>query len=66
MDGRTGPDPQPTSYPPIIIYKRDREKYLALADGDPRPLAQMFARALLHSLNRFVFPAVRATRRLGH
>ena len=55
-------------YPPMVIYKRDREKYLnalSRADhGDPRPLGQMFARAVLHSLNRFVFPAVAGPARL--
>ncbi len=55
-------------YPPMVIYKRDREKYLtALSradDGDPRPLGQIFARAILDSLNRFVFPAVAGPSRL--
>ena len=55
-------------YPPMVIYKRDREKYLAglsRADhGDPRPLGQIFARAILHSLNRFIFPAVAGPARL--
>lgn len=55
-------------YPPMIIYKRDREKYLnALSradDGDPRPLGQVIARAILDSLNRFVFPAVAGPVRL--
>lgn len=55
-------------YPPIVIYKRDRDKYLtALSradDGDPRPLGQILARAILDSLNRFVFPAVAGPARL--
>ncbi len=55
-------------YPPMVIYKRDRQRYLtALSradDGDPRPLGQIFARAILHSLNRFVFPAVAGPERL--
>ena len=55
-------------YPPMVIYKRDRDKYLtALSradDGDPRPLGQIIARAILDSLNRFVFPAVAGPGRL--
>ena len=55
-------------YPPMVIYKRDREKYLTAlsrADrGDARALGQIFARAILHSLNRFVFPAVAGPVRL--
>lgn len=56
-------------YPPMVIYKRDREKYLTAlsrADhGDPRPLGQILARAILHSLNRFVFPAIAGPARLA-
>ena len=55
-------------YPPMVIYKRDREKYLTAlsrADhGDSRPLGQILARAILHSLNRFVFPAIAGPARL--
>ena len=55
-------------YPPMVIYKRDRDRYLtALSradDGDPRPLGQIIARAILDSLNRFVFPAVAGPVRL--
>ena len=55
-------------YPPLVLYKRDREKYLtALSradDGDARPLGQILARAILDSLNRFVFPAVAGSVRL--
>lgn len=55
-------------YPPMVIYKRDRERYLTAlsrADhGHPRPLGQIIARAILHSLNRFVFPAVAGAARL--
>ena len=55
-------------YPPMVIYKRDRDRYLtALSradDGNPRPLGQIFARAILDSLNRFVFPAVAGPVRL--
>ena len=49
-------------YPPVIIYKRDREKYLRALqkadDGKPGPLGRIIARALLDNLHRFIFPAV--------
>src|ERR1700730_10157341 len=49
-------------YPPAIIQKRDRERYLdalARADrGDPGPLGELVARAVLDNLTRFVLPAV--------
>ena len=49
-------------YPPIIIDKRVRARYLAAlhrADrGDDGALAELFARAMLASLNRFIIPAV--------
>ena len=49
-------------YPPFIIYKRDRNKYLrALRRADNgafAPLGEMLARAILDSLYRFVLPAV--------
>lgn len=48
-------------YPPVIIYKRDREKYLRALqkadDGQPGPLGRILARALLDNLHRFIFPA---------
>ncbi len=55
-------------YPPTVIYKRDRDKYLRAlrkADrGDPGQLGEMFARGILHSLYRFVVPAVAGPARL--
>ena len=49
-------------YPPAIIYKRDRARYLRAlqrADtGDVSALGEMLARAILDSLHRFVIPAV--------
>jgi Fic/DOC family len=49
-------------YPPAIIQKRLRDRYLdALhrADrGDPGPLGEILARAILDNLSRFVLPAV--------
>ena len=49
-------------YPPAIIYSRERSRYLAAlrsADrGEPGPLGEMLARAILDNLYRFVVPAV--------
>ena len=49
-------------YPPAIIYKRDRSRYLGAlqkADrGESGPLGEMLARAILDNLYRFVIPAV--------
>lgn len=49
-------------YPPAIIFKRDRAKYLRAlqrADqGDPGPLGELIARALTDNLYRFVVPAL--------
>jgi Fic family protein len=47
-------------YPPLIIYKRQRSKYLValrLADeGAPGALAELFARAVTDSVYRFIIP----------
>ena len=55
-------------YPPAIVYKRDRARYLRAlrrADtGDASPLGEMLARAILGSLHRFVIPAVAGPARL--
>ena len=55
-------------YPPAIIYKRDRVRYLAAlrrADqGDDGPLGELLARAILDNLHRFVVPAVAGPSRL--
>lgn len=49
-------------YPPVIIYKRDRKKYLRALhyadNGEPGPLGEIIARALLDNLHRFILPAV--------
>jgi len=54
--------------PPAIIYKRDRTRYfkaLRRSDaGDPGPLGEMIARAVLDNLYRFVVPAVAGPVRL--
>lgn len=55
-------------YPPAIIQKRERAQYLAAlqrADaGDDGPLGEVFARAILDNLLRFVVPAVAGPARL--
>ncbi len=55
-------------YPPVIIYKRQRLRYLRAlrrADqGDPGALGELLARAILDNLNRFVIPAVAGPARL--
>jgi Fic family protein len=49
-------------YPPAIIQKRERNRYLAALDradhGDPGPLGELIARAILDNLTRFVLPAI--------
>jgi hypothetical protein len=55
-------------YPPAIIYKRDRSGYLAAlqrADqGDPGPLGEFLARAILDNLYKFIVPAIAGPARL--
>jgi hypothetical protein len=55
-------------YPPAIIYKNNRARYLAAlrrADqGDPGPLGEFLARAVLDNLYKFVVPAVAGPARL--
>ncbi len=55
-------------YPPAIVYKGDRLRYLAALrradDGDPGPLGELLARAILDNLHRFVVPAVAGPARL--
>ncbi len=49
-------------YPPAIIYKRDRGRYLAALrradEGELGPLGELLARAILDNLYRNVIPAV--------
>jgi hypothetical protein len=49
-------------YPPAIIQKRLRDRYLEALDradrGDAGPLGEIIARAVLDNLRRFVLPAV--------
>jgi hypothetical protein len=55
-------------YPPAIIYKGDRSRYLTAlrrADqGDPGPLGEFVARAVLDNLYKFIVPAVAGPARL--
>jgi len=55
-------------YAPAIIYTRDRARYLQAlrsADGgDPGPLGELLARAVLDNLYRFIVPAVAGPGRL--
>jgi Fic family protein len=52
-----------SGYPPAIIYKADRSKYLGALrrvdrDRDPGRLAELLARAVKHSVDRFVLPGL--------
>jgi Uncharacterized conserved protein len=55
-------------YPPAIIYKGDRSRYLAAlrrADrGDPGPLGEFLARSVLDNLYKFVVPAIAGPARM--
>ena len=55
-------------YPPVIIYKAQRERYLRAlrrADrGDFGALAELLARAMIDNLHRFIVPAVTGPSRL--
>ena len=55
-------------YPPAIIYRRDRSRYLrALERGDHDdhgPLGELLARAVLDNLHRFIVPAIAGPARL--
>lgn len=55
-------------YPPAVIYKKDRVKYLRWLDrsdkGDPCPLAELVARSVTHGIDRFLLPALAGPQRL--
>lgn len=55
-------------YPPAIIYKGDRSRYLTALrradDGDCGPLGEFLARAILDNLYKFIVPAVAGPARL--
>jgi Fic/DOC family len=54
--------------PPAIIYKGDRSRYLSALrraeQGDPGPLGEFLARAVLDNLYKFLVPAVAGPARL--
>lgn len=55
-------------YPPAIIVKNDRSRYLqalAKADADnPRSLAELFVKASKANLDRFIYPSIAGPARL--
>lgn len=55
-------------FPPAIIFKRDRARYLAALDqadnGDPGRLAEQLARSVIDNLHRFVVPNIAGPARL--
>ena len=55
-------------FPPAIIFKRDRDKYLDALDqadkGDPGRLAEQLARSVIDNLHRFVVPNIAGPARI--
>lgn len=55
-------------YPPVIIFKRQREDYLRAMrradNGDCGPLGELIARAMFDNLNRFIVPNLAGPARL--
>jgi fido (protein-threonine AMPylation protein) len=55
-------------YPPAVIDKKDRLKYLRALEradkGDAGPLAELFARAVTHGINRFLLPSLAGPHRM--
>jgi len=55
-------------YPPAVIYKKDRAKYLRWLDradkGDPGPLGELIARAVILGIDRFLLPALAGPQRI--
>jgi len=55
-------------HPPVIIFKKQRAAYLAGLQkcdmGDPGPLGEIIARAMLDNLNRFIVPNLAGPARL--
>jgi Fic family protein len=55
-------------YPPAIVFKRERSRYLTALDradnGDPGALAELIARSVIDNLHRFVVPNIAGPARL--
>lgn len=55
-------------FPPAIIFKRDRDRYLQALDqadhGDPGRLAEQIARSVIDNLHRFVVPNIAGPARI--
>ncbi len=55
-------------WPPVIIFKQDRTKYLRSLDkadkGDPGPLAEVLSRSIVDNLHRLIVPNVAGPARL--
>lgn len=55
-------------YPPAVIYKKDRAKYLRWLDradkADPGPLGELLARSVTHGIERFLLPALAGPQRI--
>jgi len=55
-------------YPPAIVFKRDRSRYLTALDradhGDHGALAELIARSVIDNLHRFVVPNIAGPVRL--
>ncbi len=55
-------------FPPAIVFKRDRDRYLTALDradhDQPGPLAEILARSVIDNLHRFVVPAIAGPGRL--
>lgn len=56
------------AYPPAVVYKRDRAKYLKALDradrDDSSALAELLARSLTHGIDRFLLPALAGPHRI--
>ncbi len=55
-------------FPPAIMFKRDRDRYLAALDradsSDYGPLAELIARSVIENLHKFVVPSIAGPARL--
>jgi hypothetical protein len=56
------------AYPPAVIYKKDRAKYLRALqradEGDDLALGELLARSLIHGIDRFLLPALAGPQRI--